>query len=173
MRNPSQEDTETRNDQIPWVSIESPMKSAAEYLPRRLRAAPHQPNVDHHPHPVEPGRIKGPAKYRQEMQYGTPEWDRHYSNARNTIEGFNGFVKQPTEEDLEQPARRRARGYAFQSLVSAFMIASSNLRKIGKFFTKPRNVQSLQQRRNSNLDQPSTSQDCAAVAHGPPLPMSA
>lgn len=49
---------------------------------------------------------------------------------RNTIEGYNGHVKVPTEENLEEPARRRVRGFAFQALAVAVLIVASDIRKI-------------------------------------------
>ena len=49
------------------------------------------------------------AKYRQDLHYGSPEWHAMYSTARNTIEGFNGYVKDANHEALDQPGRRRAR----------------------------------------------------------------
>lgn len=52
------------------------------------------------------------------------------SRLRNTVETFNSYTKSPTDEDLEQPARRRVRGYAFQVLLVTSMVAASNLRKI-------------------------------------------
>jgi hypothetical protein len=33
------------------------------------------------------------AKYRQELQYGSDEWQAAYSTPRNTVEGFNGMIK--------------------------------------------------------------------------------
>lgn len=76
------------------------------------------------------------AKYRQDLQYKSPQWRRTYTTLRNTIEGFNGFTKSPTDEDLEQPARRRVRGYAFQALLVACLITASNLRKVGAYLRK-------------------------------------
>jgi hypothetical protein len=49
---------------------------------------------------------------------------------RNTIEGLNGFVKDPAHEALAQPARRRIRGIAAQSLFCALLLMAANLRKI-------------------------------------------
>ena len=56
-----------------------------------------------------------------------------YSTARNTIEGFNGYVKDANHEALDQPGRRRVRGYAAQYLLTAMLIVSANLRKIDTF----------------------------------------
>lgn len=73
------------------------------------------------------------AKYYQELQYQSPEWKAMYGTLRNTIEGFNGHAKVPTEEDLEEPARRRVRGYAFQAFAVAILIVASNVRKMAKW----------------------------------------
>lgn len=73
------------------------------------------------------------AKYFQDYQYKGPEWLATYSTLRNTIEGFNGFTKSATEENTEEPARRRVRGYAYQTLAVAILILSSNLRKVASW----------------------------------------
>lgn len=57
------------------------------------------------------------AKYRQELQYGSDEWQATYSTTRNTIEGFNGMVKQGHHEALDDPFRRQVRGYTAQYLL--------------------------------------------------------
>ena len=49
---------------------------------------------------------------------------------RNTIEGLNGFAKDPAHEALAQPARRRVRGIAAQSLFAALLLTAANIRKI-------------------------------------------
>ena len=49
---------------------------------------------------------------------------------RNTIEGLNGYVKDPAHEALAQPARRRVRGIAAQSLFTALLLMAANIRKI-------------------------------------------
>ncbi|MEJ7634709.1 hypothetical protein [Aeromicrobium sp.] len=97
------------------------------------------------------------AKYRQELQYATPEWHALYSTLRNTIEGFNGYVKSPTDEDLEQAARRRMRGYTIQFILTTAMIAASNVRKIKSFVirenrpARPTRVRVNRRRRGPSL----------------------
>jgi hypothetical protein len=76
------------------------------------------------------------AKYAQALHYGSPEWQAMYATARNTIEGFNGFVKDAGREALDQPGRRRVRGFAAQYLFSAVLVASANIRKIQAFVEK-------------------------------------
>ena len=49
---------------------------------------------------------------------------------RNTIEGLNGYVKDPAHQALAQPARRRVRGIAAQSLFTALLLIAANIRKI-------------------------------------------
>ena len=49
---------------------------------------------------------------------------------RNTIEGLNGYVKDPAHEALAQPARRRVRGIAAQSVFTALLLMAANIRKI-------------------------------------------
>lgn len=73
------------------------------------------------------------ARHRQDLAYGSEEWARVYATYRNTIEGTNGFVKDPAHESLQAPGRRRVRGIAAQSLFMALLIMSANVRKIRTF----------------------------------------
>jgi hypothetical protein len=70
------------------------------------------------------------ARYRQDLLYGSPAWHARYATLRNTIEGLNGFVKDPAHEALAQPARRRVRGLAAQSIFTALLLIAANIRKI-------------------------------------------
>jgi hypothetical protein len=56
------------------------------------------------------------ARYRQDLPYGTPTWHARYTTLRNTIEGLNGYLKDPAHQALAQPGRRRVRGIAAQSI---------------------------------------------------------
>jgi hypothetical protein len=49
---------------------------------------------------------------------------------RNTIEGLNGYAKDPAHQALAQPARRRVRGIAAQSIFTALLLIAVNIRKI-------------------------------------------
>lgn len=73
------------------------------------------------------------ARYAQSLAYGSEEWARHYATLRNTIEGWNGFVKDPAHEALAQPARRRVRGIAAQGVFVTLLIVAANLRKIDTY----------------------------------------
>jgi hypothetical protein len=70
------------------------------------------------------------ARYRQDLPYGTPAWHSRYATLRNTIEGLNGYVKDPARQALAQPARRRVRGIAAQSVFTALLLTAANIRKI-------------------------------------------
>jgi hypothetical protein len=70
------------------------------------------------------------ARYRQDLPYGGPAWHARYATLRNTIEGLNGYVKDPAHQALAQPARRRVRGIAAQSLFTALLLIAANIRKI-------------------------------------------
>jgi hypothetical protein len=70
------------------------------------------------------------ARYRQDLPYGTPAWHARYATLRNTIEGLNGYLKDPAHQALAQPGRRRARGIAAQSICTALLPATANIRKI-------------------------------------------
>ena len=70
------------------------------------------------------------ARYRQDLPYASTAWHHRYATLRNTIEGLNGYVKDPAHEALAQPARRRVRGIAAQSLFCALLLIAANIRKI-------------------------------------------
>lgn len=70
------------------------------------------------------------ARYRQDLPYGSPAWHQTYATLRNTIEGLNGYVKDPAHEALAQPARRRVRGIAAQSIFTALLLMAASIRKI-------------------------------------------
>ncbi|MHB1712838.1 MAG: transposase, partial [Acidimicrobiales bacterium] len=73
------------------------------------------------------------ARHRQPLAFGTEAWARRYATLRNTIEGTNGYLKDPAHEALGQPGRRRVRGIAAQSIFAAFLVIAANLRKIRAF----------------------------------------
>jgi hypothetical protein len=70
------------------------------------------------------------ARYRQDLPYGSPAWHARYATLRNTIEGLNGYAKDPAHQALAQPARRRVRGIAAQSIFTALLLIAVNIRKI-------------------------------------------
>ena len=70
------------------------------------------------------------ARYRQDLPYGSPAWHDRYATLRNTIEGLNGYAKDPAHEAPAQPARRRVRGIAAQSIFTALLLTAANIRKI-------------------------------------------
>jgi hypothetical protein len=70
------------------------------------------------------------ARYRQDLPYGSPAWQARYATLRNTIEGLNGYAKDPARQALGQPARRRTRGIAACSLFTALLLMAANIRKI-------------------------------------------
>jgi hypothetical protein len=70
------------------------------------------------------------ARYRQDLPYASPAWHKTYATLRNTIEGLNGYAKDPAHQALAQPARRRVRGIAAQSLFTAMLLMAANIRKI-------------------------------------------
>ena len=70
------------------------------------------------------------TRYRQDLPYGSPAWHARYATLRNTIEGLNGYAKDPAHQALAQPARRRVRGIAACSLFTALLLMAANIRKI-------------------------------------------
>ena len=73
------------------------------------------------------------ARHRQDLAFGSPEWAGVYATYRNTIEGTNGYVKDPAHESLQTPGRRRVRGIAAQSLFVGLLLMAANFRKIAAF----------------------------------------
>ena len=97
------------------------------------------------------------ARYRQDLRYGSPAWHARYATLRNTIQGLNGYAKDPAREALAQPARRRVRGIAAQSIFTALLLAAANIRKIRAWRTlttsdKTRITQRARRRRTSLRD---------------------
>ena len=97
------------------------------------------------------------ARYRQDLPYGSPAWHKTYATLRNTIEGLNGLVKDPAHEALAQPARRRVRGIAAQSIFTALLLMAANIRKIRAWRTltapgKARITRRARRRRSSLRD---------------------
>jgi hypothetical protein len=70
------------------------------------------------------------ARHRQDLAFGSSEWTETYATYRNTIEGLNGYIKDPAHECLQTPGRRRVRGIAAQSLFTALLVMAVNFRKI-------------------------------------------
>lgn len=73
------------------------------------------------------------ARFRQDLAWGTEEWAATYASFRNTIEGTNGYLKDPAHQALAAPGRRRVRGIAAQSVFVALLVMASNVRKIAAF----------------------------------------
>ncbi|MHB8288228.1 MAG: hypothetical protein ACYDEY_03150 [Acidimicrobiales bacterium] len=74
------------------------------------------------------------AKYRQELQFQSPEWRAVYRLARGVIEGYNGFIKDGNQEALHEATRRRVRGRAALHLFCALILVSANLRKLAVWY---------------------------------------
>jgi hypothetical protein len=97
------------------------------------------------------------ARYRQDLPYGSPAWHKSYATLRNTIEGLNGLIKDTAHEALAQPARRRVRGIAAQSIFTALLLMAANIRKIRAWRAltargKARITQRARRRRTSLLN---------------------
>ncbi|MEU0677916.1 hypothetical protein ABZ330_34555 [Streptomyces sp. NPDC006172] len=70
------------------------------------------------------------ASLWQPLQYGSEAWQRVYFRLRNSVEGINGYAKDPLYERLEDAGTRRIRGIAAQTLLLAFQLAHANRRKL-------------------------------------------
>jgi hypothetical protein len=70
------------------------------------------------------------ARFRQDLAFGSEEWQDTYAAYRNTIEGLNGYMKDTAHEALANPDRRRVRGIAAQSIFVGLLAMAANIRKI-------------------------------------------
>lgn len=93
------------------------------------------------------------VRYRQELRFASEEWHQRYATLRNSIEGLNGYVKDPCHEALSQPGRRRVRGIAAQSIFVAVLLMAANVRKIESFRNSQARMQKPQRpkRRRTTL----------------------
>ncbi|MEU1478638.1 hypothetical protein [Streptomyces sp. NPDC005760] len=73
------------------------------------------------------------AKQWQALEYGGPEWQKICFRLRNSVEGYNGYAKNPLAEAIEAAGSRRIRGIAAQTILLAFQLAHANRRKIKKW----------------------------------------
>lgn len=73
------------------------------------------------------------ARWRQDLAFGSERWASTYASYRNTIEGLNGFTKDPAHQALSAPGRRRVRGIAAQSIFVGLLLMAANFRKIAAF----------------------------------------
>jgi hypothetical protein len=73
------------------------------------------------------------AKYRQSLLFGSAQSQSTYATPRNTNESFNGYVKDPAHEALDDAGRRRLNGVAAQSILTALLLLAANVRKIRAF----------------------------------------
>ena len=80
--------------------------------------------------------LRIPPRQKLKSPFGSPSWAKRYATLRNTIEGLNGYIKDPAHESLGTPARRRVRGIAAQSIFVAILAMAANLRKIRAYRDK-------------------------------------
>ncbi len=122
----------------PSATVSCPLKPAKGRTAGRTRI----PIVPAHPDRICTNRASvsfppsAGAKYDQALHFGGPEWQTMYSTARNTIEGFNGYLKDANREALDQPGRRRIRGYTAQYLFTTLLVVSANIRKLRAFLAE-------------------------------------
>jgi hypothetical protein len=108
--------------------LRQPSLTPRDGRPKVLQPPPEPPLLCHQTAiTIAPGTG---ARYRQDLPYGSPAWHARYATLRNTIEGLNGFVKDPAHQALAQPSRRRVRGIAAQSIFTALLLMAANIRKI-------------------------------------------
>ncbi|MET7519496.1 hypothetical protein ABZS88_40095 [Streptomyces sp. NPDC005480] len=115
-------------------------KAQCPIKPHTLNRGIHLPLVDPEPSPVGPTKVcrqrsitlapaEG-AKHWQALEFGDAEWQKVYFRLRNSIEGYNGYAKNPLAEGIEASDTRRIRGIAAQTVLLVFQLAHANRRKI-------------------------------------------
>jgi len=108
--------------------LRKPSMSPRDGRPKVLQAPDEPPKVCRQTAiTIPPG---AGARYRQDLPYASPAWQARYATLRNTIEGLNGYAKDPAHQALAQPGRRRVRGTAACSLFTALLLMAANIRKI-------------------------------------------
>ncbi|MER5918683.1 hypothetical protein [Streptomyces mirabilis] len=115
-------------------------KAQCPRKPHTLGRGIHLPLVDPEPSPAGPFKVcrqrtitvspETGAKHWQALEYGGPEWQNIYFRLRNSVEGYNGYAKNPLAEGIEAAGSRRIRGIAAQTILLAFQLAHANRRKI-------------------------------------------
>ncbi|MFE1308299.1 hypothetical protein [Streptomyces sp. NPDC058755] len=118
-------------------------KAQCSIKPRTMGRGIHLPLVDPEPSPVGPLKVcrqrtitispETGAKHWQALEYGGPEWQKVYFRLRNSVEGYNGYAKNPLAEGIESAGSRRIRGIAAQTILLAFQLAHANRRRIKKW----------------------------------------
>ena len=96
--------------------------------PRSSSHPPHRPGSAARPRSPSPP-TPAPATARTCPTAARPG-TQVYATLRNTIEGLNGYAKDPAHQALAQPGRRRVRGIAAQSIFTALLLIAANIRKI-------------------------------------------
>ncbi|MFF0063077.1 hypothetical protein ACFYRC_16330 [Streptomyces sp. NPDC005279] len=104
--------------------------------PSSLGRGIHLPLVDPEPNPT--GQVTvcrqrsvtiaptAGAKHWQALEYGDEEWQKVYFRLRNSVEGYNGYAKNPLAEAIEASGSRRIRGIAAQTILLVFQLAHAN-----------------------------------------------
>ncbi|MEU0407934.1 hypothetical protein ABZ307_08910 [Streptomyces griseorubiginosus] len=118
-------------------------KAQCPIKPHTMGRGIHLPLVDPEPSPVGSVKVcrqraitispESGAKHWQALEYGGPEWQKIYFRLRNSVEGYNGYAKNPLAEGIESAGSRRIRGIAAQTILLAFQLAHANRRKIMKW----------------------------------------
>ncbi len=72
-------------------------------------------------------------RQKQAFPYMSQEWETFHRHARNSIESLNAGVKDTGREAIEEPSRRRVRGFAAAQIFVATLLTNYNLRRIADF----------------------------------------
>lgn len=72
-------------------------------------------------------------RYRQGLQYGSPEWQFTISRLRNSHEGIHGLAKDAALAAIAQAGRRRMRGLAASTLLIGMLVTAASIRRVAKF----------------------------------------
>ena len=76
------------------------------------------------------------AKLHQTLPYASDEWATMYATLRNSIEGMNGIAKNGAYAALGDANRRRIRGVAALTILTALLLMATNSNRILSFLRK-------------------------------------
>lgn len=100
----------------------------------RVRVLPTAEHKAHPPRACRQESVTVPptagAKFAQALRYQSRKHAFVYATLRNSVEGENAYLKDPGHQGMELSGRRRIRGVAAQSILVAFQILGSNIKKV-------------------------------------------
>nr|WSZ15947.1 hypothetical protein OH837_22780 [Streptomyces canus] len=115
-----------RIDRQTWVRLIA-ARRGYRLMPKQNADADGYPRVMCPAEAARPSAPSSPAPWAaasiSPLENGGPEWQKIYFRLRNSVEGYNGYAKNPLAEGIEAAGSRRIRGIAAQTILLAFQLA--------------------------------------------------